>query len=829
LLNRIKQTAAAATLILGIAAPVFGQAADLAVTKSGPATGAANTDVTYTVTITNVGPDDAVGASLSDAIPAGMTFVSRNQNAGPLFGCADPGPGNGGTITCSIAAFPAGSSATFVFVLHIPVGAADGTTYNNTATATDETPPDPNPENNTSIATTVIPPPPQADVAVLKNGPGSAGPNTDVTYTITLSNPGPGNAGTFSMQDTLPGTMTFVSIAQSPPGVLNCVTPAAGAGGTITCSSASFAPGTSTITLVGHIPSGTAAGTAFDNSATITSTNDPNAENNTAFTSLTVSSTDVSIVKSGPASAIGGTNVTYTLTVSNAGPDVAVNVNLTDPLPAGSTLVSFLQNTGPAASCSAPPAGANGTVACNFISLAAASSATFTLVVKAGNSSPMNNTATVSTDSFDSNTANNSSTVSSTITLSADLAVVKTGPATVTAGTNATYTITLTNNGPSDASGVSLTDVIPANATFVSEAQTAGPAFNCTTPAVGAGGTVTCSIAAFPMGTTATFSLVLRATPSAPNGSSISNTATVSATSSDPNPGNNSSTATASVATSADVSVTKTGPAAVAAGGNISYTITVTNNGTSDAQAVSVTDAIPANTTFVSAAQNSGPAFTLSTPPAGGTGTFTASTAVLTAGASATFTLVVNVNSGAAVGTAITNTASVATATSDPNPANNSSSSTATVATGSADLSITKTTFAATVVPNTDVTFTIAVHNNGPDPAIGVTMTDTIPTSMTFVSANSTQGTCTGTGPVVCTIGTMSSGATVTVTVVAHTGSTAAGTSSNTATVTSGTPDPNPANNTATATVVAAIPTLSPLLLMLLAAVLGGVALLKLR
>jgi uncharacterized repeat protein (TIGR01451 family) len=71
------------------------------------------------------------------------------------------------------------------------------------------------------------------------------------------------------------------------------------------------------------------------------------------------------------------------------------------------------------------------------------------------------NTATATTDSVDPNTANNSDTVTTTITQSADVSVAKTGDATVVAGNDVTYTITVTNNGPSDASNVVLTDTLP--------------------------------------------------------------------------------------------------------------------------------------------------------------------------------------------------------------------------------------------------------------------------------------------------------------------------------------------------------------------------------
>jgi uncharacterized repeat protein (TIGR01451 family) len=124
----------------------------------------------------------------------------------------------------------------------------------------------------------------------------------------------------------------------------------------------------------------------------------------------------------------------------------------------------------------------------------------------------------------------------------------------------------------------------------------------------------------------------------------------------------------------ADLSVVKTGnPAQTGAGFPITYTITVTNSGPSDAAGVMLSDTIPTDTTFGSFTQNTGPTFTCSTPSAGGTGTVSCSIASLAAGVTATFTLVVNVNPTVLEGTTITNTASVSSTTSDPNLTNNSS------------------------------------------------------------------------------------------------------------------------------------------------------------
>lgn len=96
--------------------------------------------------------------------------------------------------------------------------------------------------------------------------------------------------------------------------------------------------------------------------------------------------------------------------------------------------------------------------------------------------------------------------------------------------------------------------------------------------------------------------------------------------------------------TSADLAITKTGtPSEVAGGDNITYTIQVQNCGPSPGVNVSVSDPIPPGTTFVSASQTSGPVFTLSTPPVGGTGTFTATLASMNPGDLAVFQLVVNV------------------------------------------------------------------------------------------------------------------------------------------------------------------------------------------
>ncbi len=307
------------------------------------------------------------------------------------------------------------------------------------------------------------------------------------------------------------------------------------------------------------------------------------------------------------------------------------------------------------------------------------------MVVNVNSSAPqggtISNTATATSSTPDSDPANNTDTESTAVNAQANLGVAKTdSPDPVAAGTNLTYTITVTNAGPSAAASVSLTDVIPANTTFVSAAQTSGPTFGLSPPPAGGTGTFTATAATFAAGATATFVLVVNVNANVPQGGTITNTATVASSTTDTNPSNNSDTETTSVNAQADLQVTKTdSPDPVSAGSNLTYTITLTNAGTSDAQNVSLSDAIPANTTFVSATQTAGPAFSLTTPPAGGTGVFTAMAASLPAGATAVFSLVVNVNASTTIGTTITNTATASTTTTDVNPGNNSDTETTSV------------------------------------------------------------------------------------------------------------------------------------------------------
>jgi len=167
---------------------------------------------------------------------------------------------------------------------------------------------------------------------------------------------------------------------------------------------------------------------------------------------------DVSITKSGPATAFAGNNIVYTTVVTNtSGANPAMGVSVADTTPAGLTFVS---NSGACATA----------FPCSLGTIAASGTATITstYTIASTFTGSVSNTATVSTTTFDLNAANNSSTASTTVSASTDIAITKTGAATATAGNNIVYTVTVTNNGPSTATGVSVADTTPANLTFVS-------------------------------------------------------------------------------------------------------------------------------------------------------------------------------------------------------------------------------------------------------------------------------------------------------------------------------------------------------------------------
>ena len=288
------------------------------------------------------------------------------------------------------------------------------------------------------------------------------------------------------------------------------------------------------------------------------------------------------------------------------------------------------------------------------------------------------NTASVTSTTPDP-TVPNTASANVTSSTQADLSITKSAaPLSPIAGQALTYTITVTQNGPSDAVNVTVTDPLPSAVLFQS-ITAAG--WSCTTPPVGSSGTVSCTRTPLSAGvyTITIQSLVATATPT---GTVIGNT--VSATSTTPDP-TTPNTATANVTASAlaDLSITLTGgPNPVGNGETLVYLVVVTNSGPSDAANPSVSVTLDPALQFTSLASSDAAAaalasaFTCTTPAVGTTGTVVCRAASLAKGASASFTIATSVHVLASGPShTITTTATATSSTTDPTPANNSTGS----------------------------------------------------------------------------------------------------------------------------------------------------------
>ena len=152
-------------------------------------------------------------------------------------------------------------------------------------------------------------------------------------------------------------------------------------------------------------------------------------------------------------------NLTYTIVVTNSGPGSAANTTVTDTLPAGVTFVSATGGVTPV----------NNILTFSLGTLATGTPTRLTIVVQPNSTGMITDTASVSSPTPDPDPSNNSASVTTTVNPIADLGVtISAAPNPVTQNGSLTYTIMVSNSGPSPSSGVVLTDVFPAGVTPMS-------------------------------------------------------------------------------------------------------------------------------------------------------------------------------------------------------------------------------------------------------------------------------------------------------------------------------------------------------------------------
>ncbi|HEV7427739.1 MAG TPA: hypothetical protein VGQ46_15355 [Thermoanaerobaculia bacterium] len=551
-------------------------------------------------------------------------------------------------------------------------------------------------------------------------------------------------------------------------------------------------------------------------------------------------SVEVSVAQMQPVAA--GANFDYVIHVNNEGPDDAAAATLTFPLPSG---VAFQSESVPAGwSCTAPAAGSGGTISCTSPALPPGT-ATFTITASTppSVSGTFSTTASISSTTPDPNANDNSFDIDVLVQPSTDFSVTVTGSSDpVLAGNDLTWTVIAMNQGPSTATAASITIPLPAPTTFVSLAAPAG--WSCSSPGAGTNGTITCSLsAAMNSSAQALFTITSHVPSSVAAGTTLSANASVSSPT-DPIPSNDSATASVTTSAAADLAVTKTRtPSLVVPGGPLHYTITVTNNGPSDAVTATLTDALPAPLRFTAISAPAG--WSCATPSEGANGSVVCSLTPVVARTVAVLGLDVVVDPAAASGTAMNNVAVVTTPTFDPNSVNNSSSASAAVNTPP-NITAAKTIGAGSTHPEGSIiTYTIVLTNSGSIAQAdnpGNELTDVLPPSLTLLSASSSSGTAlanVGTNTVTWN-GAIAGGGTVTVTIQAVVRNGTSGSSvANQATISfdsdgNGTSDatrlsddPSTAapSDPTVFTVAGIIPALSPAMMLLLAAILGAMAL----
>ncbi|MCK4677174.1 MAG: DUF11 domain-containing protein [Bacteroidales bacterium] len=325
-----------------------------------------------------------------------------------------------------------------------------------------------------------------------------------------------------------------------------------------------------------------------------------------------------------------GDVLTYTITVENTGNVTITDIVVTDPNADTSPL-----------SCTDTDLAPGENFTC---------SAQHTITQSDLDAGFVTNTATAAGEDSNGDTVSDESNEVIIEEATADLTMSKTGPASVVAGEQITYTLDVENLGPSDAQDVVITDAVNSDISGA-EYSVDGTTW-ITWTGTYAVGTLTAG---------STFTLYIRGTVNPDVTGGVTNTASVTSSTDDPDPDNSSDTEVTPVTTSADLTMSKTGPANVVAGEQITYTLDVENLGPSDAQDVVITDTVSSD---ISGAEYSIDGTTWTT----WTGTYTVGT--LSAGD--TFSLYIQGTVNPDVGDSITNTASVSSSTIDPDTTNNS-------------------------------------------------------------------------------------------------------------------------------------------------------------
>ncbi len=690
---------------------------DLSANKSGPSPAlvVVGNSYNFSISMSNVGNAPFFGtAVMTDTLPTGLTVTAYAQNG---WTCT-PAPNVAGpaAITCTrvyTAGAPLASGDTTPSVGLTTLATGTGNISNRlTVSSPDANIADTNPANDTitydvtgsSVAGS-------ADITVRKTAALPSVVAGDVqTFVIEVVNAGPSASTNVTMSDSLtslinssvgPTGAGFIDVVPTPRTATlgACNTSGSGTTRDLSCAITTLpvcVAGSTCPTYTVRVRPGGEAGsrtnTAF---ALSTVTGDPNLGNNNGSANFSVTPrVDVTVVKTAtPPSAIAGQNLSYVVAAQNIGNGLssADNVTVTDTLPANLVFISASPSSG---SCSAVPAAnsitgpGNNAVTCNLGTIANSAQQTITIVVRPRTGtlgSTLTNAASVTTSTPEPNTANNSTTLDTPVTSPAlDLQVQKTESVDPLAvGDLTVYSMTITNNGPSAAENVVMTDTMPPSRISY-QSFTVPASGSCSTiPAVNSfSGTLTCTFASIPAGESRVVTITARGEAKGTATNAVSITSTEIAGGYDTDPLNNADDEDTTVRTKADVQVVSKTPGSptVNVRDVFNYVVVVRNNtgaGLAEADDVLLTDNLPSNMVLAggpTALVASGTASATACTGAAGDTAFTCNLGTMSSGAVVNVTLPVRITAVTSLPQTFTNAASVATSSLDINPANNSNS-----------------------------------------------------------------------------------------------------------------------------------------------------------
>ena len=744
--------------------------------------------IVYTAVITNNGPNDATGVSVTNPAPAGSpTNASITSWGCTLSDLSTPCPGavsGSGDINNTGLSIAEGESHIYTITVAVPADFT-GDLSNTTSASNSNVDPISSNDSATDINTN------DADIAVtIDNGSATYVPGTTDQYTVVMSNNGPRDASNANVLLNNPvnasiGTWTCLGAGASCP--------AASGSGPINETVAAFSDG-ATLTYMVDVTTPSDRSGDLDVTATVSADNvDPVASNDAATDTDTQSSeSDIGVTLSdGLTAYVPGTVVAYTAVVTNNGPSDASSVNLQSTAPVGTVISSWSCAASAGTACAA--ASGSGDINQTAASVPFGESLSFTINVAVPSAFAGNLvlSAAASAAETDLNAANDSATDTDVQNSQVDIAVsIDDSQATYTPGTTVQYTAFLINNGPSDASNAAFNLSAPVNTAIAS--WTCTPAGGAVCPAASGAGDISQLAASLISGASLSYTVNLDVASSA-TGNLVS-TVTASAAETDPVLVNNTASDSDTQASIADISITNDdGNTSYTPGTTVVYTMTVSNaTGPSDASAVNISSTAPAGA-IISSWSCSGS----NCLNASGTGDIDETLTALAVGASVSYSISVDVSSGFTGN--LDMVSSVLAAETDPVPTNNFATD-SDVQSSSADIEVTNSDGTLLYEPGSTSVYTVTVINNGPSDASNIVVNDAVPAGTTISSWSCVGSSCaaaSGSGAISETIASLAAGELVTYTVNVEVPFSYTGTLLNTASASADEADPNSSNNSA--------------------------------